>query len=102
MSAWSEWLKYVSVPMGIPVRVDSEIRDGREHVFVELSVTCSKTGKPITVKTSRNVPPMDMMTSEEQRDVIRDLMRCALAHEIDESIRIDGELVFDPHKPSNV
>ena len=96
--SWASWLELVSVPMAIPVRVGAEILDGREYVFVELSVACSKTGVPITVKTRRNVQPMEMMTAEEQCDVIRDLMRTALAHEIDEAIRINGAQVFDPHR----
>jgi len=96
--SWATWLEQVTVPMAIPVRVGAETIDGREYVFVELSVTCSKTGEPITVKTRRAVQPMIMMTAQQQSDVIRDLMRTALAHEIDETIRIDGELVFDPHK----
>jgi hypothetical protein len=80
------------------MRLGTEQRDGRECVFVELSVPCSRTGEPITVKTARPVQPLGMLTDAEAADVIRDLVRIAVLHEIDEAITIYGERAFDPHR----
>lgn len=96
--SWSAYLASVTVSTLIPVRLGVEQRDGRECAYVELSVPCSRTGEPITVKTARPVQPLGLLTDAEAAAVVRDLVRIAVLHEIDEAISIGGERVFDPHR----
>lgn len=96
--SWQHYIESVAVPIQIPVRLGVEQRDGREFVYVELSAPCSRTGEPITVKTARPVQPLGLLTDVEAAAVVRDLVRIAVLHEIDEAISIDGERVFDPHR----
>lgn len=96
--SWSNYVTSVSVPLPFPVRVGVEQDHGRERVFVELTVRDYESGETITVKTGRPVQPLGMLTAHEAAEVIRDLVRIALCHEIDEAIVIEGERPFYPHK----
>jgi hypothetical protein len=99
--SWARYLASVSVPFAIPVRLGVEEIDGREVMFVELTVVDASPAEvplSITVKTRRPVQPLSLLTNEEAANVVRDLVRIAVLHEIDEAIVIDGERVFDPHR----
>jgi hypothetical protein len=96
--SWQAYLSTVTVSTLIPMRLGVEQRDGREYAFVELSVPCSRTGEPITVKTAKPVQPLGLLTDAEAAATVRDLVRIAVLHEIDEAIGIAGERVFDPHR----
>jgi len=96
--SWHRYLSSVDVPMMMPVAFDVAEVEGREVVSVELTVRCHETGEMITVKTSRPVQPLLMLTDDEAADIVRDLVRIALMHEIDEAITINGKRVFDPHR----
>lgn len=96
--SWDRYLASVSVELpGIPVELFTEEDDGRELVCVELTVRCHVTGETITVKTRRPVQPVYLLTDDEAANVVRDLVRIALLHEIDEAITIYGKRVFNPH-----
>lgn len=95
--SWQRYVSSVSVPLPFPVRVGTEVVDGRERVFVELTVRCHESDETITVKTGRPVQPVEMMTDDEAARVIRGLVRIALCHEIDEAITVDGKRPFRPH-----
>ena len=41
---------------------------------------------------------MYLLTDQEAADVVRDLVRIAMLHEIDEAITIYGKRVFNPHE----
>lgn len=96
--SWRRYIESVSVPIGIPVEIIVREDDGREYLRVELTVRDHDTGETIKVGTHRPVQPLDMLTNAEAAEVIRDLVRVALCHEIDEAITIDGERVFNPHR----
>jgi hypothetical protein len=95
---WARYLQSVSVPFAIPMRFGVEQNDGREQVFVEVTVKDSKGDETITVKTRQHVQPLGLLTNEEAAGVVRSLVRIAVLHEIDETITIGGERVFDPHR----
>jgi hypothetical protein len=94
--SWRNYLSTVSVPFAIPMTFGVVEEDGREIAFVELTVRDSTSDETITVKTRRPVQPLALLTNEEAADVVRDLVRIAVLHEIDEVISIDGERPFDP------
>lgn len=97
--SWARYLASVQVALpGIPVALFAERQDGCEVACVELTVRCHDTGEMITVKTRRPVQPLGLLTNQEAADIVRDLVRIALLHEIDEAIRIGGERVFNPHE----
>lgn len=96
--SWHRYLMTVDVPLGIPVALGVVEEEGREIVSVELTVRCHDTGETIKVRTRRPVMPMSLMTEAEAAEVIRDLVRIALMHEIDEAITINGRRVFNPHE----
>lgn len=96
--SWHRYLMTVDVPLGIPVALGVVEEEGREIVSVELTVRCHDTGETIKVRTRRPVMPMSLMTEAEAAEVIRDLVRIALMHEIDEAITINGQRVFNPHE----
>lgn len=84
--------------MGIPIALGVVEEEGREIVSVELTVRCHDTGEMIKVRTRRPVMPLALMTDTEAAEVLRDLVRIALLHEIDEAITINGQRVFNPHE----
>ena len=96
--SWQRYLDAVSVPVGIPVEFSVTEEDGREVVAVELTVRDHETGEAIKVRTRRPVQPLMLLTDQEAADVVRDLVRIAFCHEIDEAITISGERVFNPHR----
>lgn len=97
--SWRRYIESVSVPMGIPVEITvQDTDDGREYLRVELTVRDHETGETIKVSTRRPVQPIEMLTDAEAAGVIRDLVRIAFCHEIDEAITIDGERPFYPHR----
>ena len=99
--SWRRYLESVAVPFAFPIRLGVEEQDGREILFVELTVLDSSPAEipvTITVKTRRPVQPIALLTNDEADDIVRDLVRVAVLHEIDEAIIIDGERVFDPHR----
>lgn len=96
--SWARYLEAVSVPFAFPIRFGVEQSDGREQVFVEVTVKDSTSNETITVKTRQHVQPLGLLTDDEAARVVRDLVRIAVLHEIDEVITIGGERVFDPHR----
>lgn len=98
--SWRRYLSSVSVPLAIPVRFGVEEHDGRTQVFCEVTVKDSTDPLPqtITVKTRQHVQPLGLLTDDTAAEVVRDLVRIAVLHEIDEAICIGGERVFDPHR----
>ena len=96
--SWSDYLQSVSVALPFPARFDVEDNNGIPCVFVELTVRDHETGETITVKTRQHVLPTAMLTEQEQAKVIRDLLRIAIVHEIDEAITIGGDRPFNPHR----
>lgn len=97
--SWHRYLLAVEVRLpGIPVALGVVEEEGREIVSVELTVPCHRTGETIKVRTRRPVMPLAMMTDAEAENVVRDLVRIAIFHEVDEAIVIDGQRVFDPHE----
>ena len=96
--SWHRYLLSIDVPMAIPIALGVVEEDGREIVSVELTVRCHNTGQMIKVRTRRPVMPLALMTDTEAADVVRDLVRIALLHEIDEAITINGQRVFNPHE----
>lgn len=96
--SWHRYLLSIEVPLGIPVALGVVEEEGREIVSVELTVRSQATGETIKVRTRRPVMPLSMMTDAEAAEVVRDLVRIALLHEIDEAIAINGQRVFNPHE----
>jgi hypothetical protein len=97
-ASWQSYIESVSVPFPIPIRIGVEDDGGIPLVFVELTVRDHETGETITVKTRRHVQPLGMLTDIEAAGVVRDLVRVAMCHEIDEAVTVDGERPFNPHK----
>lgn len=95
---WHRYLSSVEVPLGIPMALGVVEEDGREIVSVEIEVRCHETGQLIKVRTRRPVMPLALMTIAEAAEVVRDLVRIAILHEIDEAITINGQRVFNPHE----
>lgn len=96
--SWSNYLQYVSANLPIPARFGVDDDNGIPCVYVELTVRDHEGGETITVKTRRSVQPLAMLTAHEAAEVVRDLLRIAICHEIDEAIVIDGERPFNPHR----
>lgn len=96
--SWQQYLGSVRVPIGIPVELSAHEEGEREVVAVELTVRDHETGETIKVKTSRHVQPLSILTDREAAEVVRDLVRIAFIHEIDEAITVDGERIFNPHR----
>jgi hypothetical protein len=97
--SWHRYLLSVEVRLpGIPVALGVVEEEGREIVSVELTVRCHRTGETIKVRTRRPVMPLALMTEAEAEEVVRDLVRIAMLHEIDEAITINGARPFDPHE----
>lgn len=97
--SWHRYLLAVEVRLpGIPCELGVVEEEGREIVSVELTVRCHDTGEMIKVRTRRPVMPLSLMTDREAEEVVRDLIRIALLHEIDEAIAINGQRVFNPHE----
>lgn len=98
MDSWRRYIASVTIPMGIPVKLHVDDRDGLVFLRVELTVRDHETGETIQVSTRRPVQPLGILTDAEAANVVRDLVRIAVLHEVDEAITIDGERVFNPHK----
>lgn len=96
--SWKNYAAAITVNVGIPVALHVDEVDGREVLRVELAVRDHETGETIKVSTRRPVQPLGMLTNEEAAEVVRDLVRIAFMHEIDEAISISGERVFNPHR----
>lgn len=96
--SWHRYLAAFEVPLGIPVELSADEESGREVVRVELTVRCHDTGETIKVKTQRPVQPLCMLTDDEAANVVRDLVRIAFMHEIDEAITLNGKRIFNPHE----
>ena len=96
--SWSNYLQSVSANLPIPARFGVDDDNGVPCVYVELTVRDHETGETITVKTRQRVLPIGMLTDAEAAKVIRDLLRIAIVHEIDEAITIGGERTFNPHR----
>ncbi len=97
--SWHRYLLAVEVRLpGIPVDLGVVEEEGREIVSVELTVRCHDTGELIKVRTRRPVMPLAYLTDAEAAETVRDLVRIALMHEIDEASTIAGQRVFNPHE----
>lgn len=96
--SWQRYADSISVDVGIPVALIVEEVDGREQLGVELTVRDHETGETIKVKTRRPVQPLSMLTDQEAADIVRDLVRIAFMHEIDEAISFNGDRAFNPHR----
>lgn len=96
--SWHRYLLSIEVPLGIPVALGVVEEEGREIVSVELEVRCRETDQMIKVRTRRPVMPIALMTDLEAAEVVRDLVRIALLHEIDEALTFNGQRVFNPHE----
>lgn len=96
--SWHRYLAAFEVPLDTPVELSAAEEDGREVVRVELTVRCRDTGEMIRVKTQRPVQPLSMLTDDEAADIVRDLVRIAFMHEIDEAISLNGKRIFNPHE----
>lgn len=96
--SWHHYIGAVEVPLAIPVELSVREFEGREFLRVELTVPCRETGEMIKVATERPVQPQYLLTVAEAADIVRDLVRIALLHEIDEAISINGQRVFNPHE----
>ena len=95
---WHHYLAAFEVPLGIPVELSATEEDGCEVARVELTVRDHETGETIKVKTQRKVQQLSMLTEDEAAAVVRDLVRIALMHEIDEAITYNGKRIFNPHE----
>jgi hypothetical protein len=97
--SWHRYLLSCEVRLpGIPVELGVVEEEGREIVSVELTVRCHETGEMIKVRTRRPVMPMAYLTDAEAQETLRDLLRIALLHEIDEAIVVNGKRPFNPHE----
>lgn len=96
--SWHRYIQSIEVSLGIPVALGVVEEDGREIVSVEIEVRCHETGQLIKVRTRRPVMPLALMTVAEAAEVVHDLVRIAILHEIDEAITINGQRVFNPHE----
>ncbi len=90
------------VTLTFPFRVDvTVVQDGdRVQMGVELHVLDRETREPITVHTRRYVagPVIGWTNDEDAIAIIFELLEIALRHEMNESVRLGGELVRDTHK----
>lgn len=83
---------------GVAVRLAfrvTGVEDRGSTIGVYMTVACRETGRPIALDINVSVPPRDWSAPREQ--VIRDAIRTAVLHEVDESITKNGHRVFDPH-----
>lgn len=96
--SWANYLQSVSANLPIPARFGVDDDNGIPCVYVELTVRDHASGETIAVKTRQRVLPIGMLTDAEAAKVIRDLLRIAVVHEIDEAITIGDERPFNPHR----
>lgn len=103
LAAWQSFAARVALTFAfridITVRIDSQPKGGRVQVGVELHVPERDTREPITVHTRRHVGAFT--TDEDGTELIFDLLEIALRHEMNESVRLDGQLVRDTHKAAS-
>lgn len=75
---------------------------GSDVIVVTMMVDDSrgkKLGK-IPVRINRILPPYGELPDEARQQIVRGLFKEIELHEMDEHLRFDGDLLFDPHKGS--
>lgn len=97
------WQGFVArVTLTFPFEVELIVRPCRDdnvraEMAVALHVLERDSREPITVSTRRPCAPWtDDRAAEE---MVFDLLEIALRHEIHESVRIDGKLAREMHRP---
>lgn len=102
LAAWTAFAARVTLtyPFRVDVTVQLDSRPlphgDRVQVGVELHVPERDTREIITVHTRQHVGPW--VNDEDGVKLLFDLLRIALQHETNESVRLDGKLVRDTHK----
>ena len=73
-----------------------QLRDTGHRVIIRSEVHAAETGEPIDLTFSVGISPQ--IVGEERVMLIREALRKAVWHEVDECLRyLDGEPVKDPH-----
>lgn len=101
LADWQAFAARVSLTFAfrIDITVVIDVSPGhidRVQVGVELHVPDRDTREPITVHTRRHVGAFT--TDNDGTELIFDLLEIALRHEMNESVRLDGQLVRDTHR----
>lgn len=102
LAAWKAFAARVT--LSFPFRVDVLLEIDRPQsdciqMGVELHVLERDTREPITVRSRQHC---GSWTDEERAlDLLFDLLKTALTHEMNESVRLDGKLVRDQHARIN-
>ncbi len=101
---WREFAKRIELrfpfPIDLEVAIDRESRNQpRVMLAVVLHVLERDTREPITVRTRRPCDPWN--GTADAVELVRDLLKTGLHHEIDESVRLDGHLERDVHGPQD-
>lgn len=82
-----------------PVKIELRRSPGFDgfDLFVTIAVPDRDTGSPTTINHARIFRTSDVRSPLQLHDMVYHTVKAAVLHELDESWRVDGVRVRDPH-----
>lgn len=98
MKTWADLVARTTFVAPFPMRISVRpLEDGEECVIVEVDMRCVETGQPRTFYHYETFIPFERVGRAQAVAMLRDKLHRVLEYELDESLRVDGRQVSNPH-----
>ena len=102
-TSWEEFFSRFKAPKEFHLDYQYHIDFDRHYLFTAMRVENSRNpGQMITVSRKDWLEPFALWGQRYALEFVRRCIHDLAIHEIDENIRYDGELIFDPHANERV